>query len=273
MDGKSLRLARLLDPDSGRITIVPIDHGTTLGPVNGLENVSTIIRNLVQGGADAIVVHKGILSSIVRHDRELCQGRYLMHLSVSTSMGPDQTNKVLVSTVEEGVALGADGISMHVNLAVDSEASMIRDLGNVAGECMRWGMPLLAMVYPHTSPTLGYNIAHGARLAQELGADIIKIPYPATTKEAEEILDGVIVPVVFAGGSKSDDPTEILRMVSVAIKVGAAGVAVGRNIFQHDEPKLITKLISGLVHERMHLEECLVELNGKVHGELETAAS
>lgn len=256
MNGKQLRLNRLMHIASKRFCIVPIDHGTTLGPITGLQDAVNTIGNIVAGGADALVLHKGLLSMAAQH-HELSKGKYLMHLSVSTALGPDANHKVIVGTVEEAVKLGADGISIHVNIGTESEREMIKDFGNISAACLEWGMPLLAMMYckkdSHKDPG---QIAHAARLGQELGADIVKVDYPGTKEGMEEIVNGVQVPVVIAGGSKIS-PAELLGIIDDALKVGAAGVSIGRNIFQHEDQKFITGIIAKLVHGEWSLDECL----------------
>lgn len=257
MNGKQLRLNRLMHVESKRFCIVPIDHGTTLGPVTGLEDAVKTIANIVEGGADGLVMHKGLVSMAATHPG-LAKGRYWMHLSVSTVLGPDPNYKVLVGTVEEAVKLGADGISIHVNIGTESENEMIKDFGKISAACMEWGMPLLAMMYckkdAHKDPG---QIAHAARLGQELGADVVKVDYPGTAAGMERVVNGVQVPVVIAGGSKTDNPGELLGIINDAIQAGAAGVSIGRNIFQYKDQRLITEIIAKLVHGELQLQECL----------------
>lgn len=211
-----------------------------------------------------MILHKGLLQLVARRPA-LARGRYLLHLSVSTTLGPDKNFKVLVSSVEEALKYGADGVSIHVNLGTDREPDMLKDCGAVARLCMEWGMPFLAMVYPQKPGNQSVQIAHAARLGQELGADIVKVPYPGSLEDAEMVLRGVQIPLVFAGGGKSDHPEEIFYMVRDALSVGAAGLAIGRNVFQHDHPKLFTYLLSRLVHGNWDVEQCvnkLLDLNG-----------
>ena len=256
MNGRQLRLNRLMDVDSKRFCIVPIDHGTTLGPISGLEDAVKTITNIVEGGADGLVMHKGLLSMVAPHPG-LAKGHYWMHLSVSTVLGPDPNYKVLVGSVEEAVKLGADGISIHVNIGTESETEMIKDFGKISRACLEWGMPLLAMMYSKKDANKDVEqIAHAARLGQELGADVVKVDYPGTVEGMEKVVNGVQVPVVIAGGSKSG-AADLLRIIADAMKAGAAGVSIGRNIFQHEDQKLITEVIAKLVHGDWSLVECL----------------
>ena len=175
MYGKSLRLERLLHSRDEKVCMVPMDHGTTLGPIEGIRDYISTIDQVIEGGADAVILHKGLLKEAIQHER-LLKGKYLMHLSVSTILGSDPGTKVIVGSVEEGVQLGAEGISMHVNLGCDTEGQMIKDLGKVSEECFKWGMPLLAMMYVQTCSKEWDDdkMIHAVRLAEELGADMAK---------------------------------------------------------------------------------------------------
>jgi fructose-bisphosphate aldolase/2-amino-3,7-dideoxy-D-threo-hept-6-ulosonate synthase len=117
---------------------------------------------------------------------------------------------------------------------------------------MEWGIPLLAMMY-----TRGPNIKneydvklvkHAARVGAELGADIVKVPYTGSPESFREVVEGCFVPVVIAGGEKMDTDEEVLRMVEGAIRVGGAGVSIGRNVFQNEDPARMVKEISKIVH-------------------------
>lgn len=259
MYGKELRLRRLFHLRSDKTVIVPIDHGTTNGPLEGIKDYLSTIKGLVTGGADAVIMHKGLLRMITRYP-ELAKGRYILHLSVSTIVGPDPSFKVLVSSVEEAIKLGADGVSVHINLGTVHENDMIKDLGKIARACMEWGMPLLAMVYTCKSGEKSTYIAHAARLAEELGADIVKVEYPGKMKEMESIVKSVQIPVIVAGGVKTDNYVKLLEMVNDVLAAGAAGVAFGRNIFQYRQPELITNIISKLVHGEWQLQECICKI-------------
>ena len=171
--------------------IVPMDHGTTLGPIHGIDDYFKTIRLINKAGPNAIVLHKGLLIR-VSQDEELACGNYIMHLSVSTVLSKDPQYKVLVSSVEEAVKLGALGVSIHINFGVDAEADMIKDLGTVSKTCLEWGMPLLAMVYSFKEDNNLDHMIHAARIAEELGADIVKIAYPGTQQKTKEIIDKII---------------------------------------------------------------------------------
>ncbi|NLR57690.1 deoxyribose-phosphate aldolase [Chitinophaga polysaccharea] len=260
MNGKSLRLNHVFRSDGKKTCIVPIDHGTTLGPIPGLKNSTRIIGQLIDGGADAIVLHKGILAHVL-DEPELVRGTYLLHLSASTCLGSSQSYKVMVGSVEEGLRMGASGISIHVNLGTAEEPEMLKEFGRIATDCYHWGMPLLAMMYVDNCKHDTRKIAHAARLAQEIGADIVKIDYPGSGEKLHEVIQGVQIPVLIAGGSKSDSPADILMMVHHAMLAGASGVSIGRNIFQHNNPRVMTQMVGNLVHHGWQIEECIEKMN------------
>lgn len=237
---------------NGRTVIIPMDHGVSSGPIKGLENMQELVDKVSKGGADAIVVHKGIAKHI-----EVKGPGLIVHLSASTSLG-EPLRKVLVGSVEEAVSYGADAVSVHVNIGAPTEPEMLKDLGKVSGECAKAGVPLLAMMYHRghdvKEPKDAKNIAHVARVGYELGADIIKCPFTENFSLVTSVVD---VPVVIAGGAKSGNPEDVLRQVKESIEQGGAGVSIGRNAFQAKEPGKMVRAISAIVHGNKSVEEAL----------------
>lgn len=259
MVGKLIRLERIMNRETGRTVIVPMDHGVTVGPIEGLIDMKTTVNQVATGGANAIVIHKGLVEG--GHRRRGKDVGLIIHLSGSTSLSPFPNAKTLVCTVEEAVKLGADALSIHVNIGNGTEREMLADLGWVAREARDWGMPLLAMMYPRGEkikdeydPTV---IAHVARLGAELGADIIKVSYTGSVETFRKVVAGCPVPIVIAGGPKMSSDRDILEMVKGSIEAGGAGVSMGRNVFQHRDPSRMVGAISLLVHENSSVDEAL----------------
>lgn len=259
MIGKMIRLERIMNRDTGRTVIIPMDHGVTVGPIPGLIDMKTTVNQVASGGANAIVIHKGLVEG--GHRRRGRDVGLVIHLSGSTALSPFPNAKTLVCTVEEAIKLGADAVSIHINIGNGSEKEMLADLGRVAREAGEWGMPLLAMMYPRGERIKDeYDsqvIKHVARLGAELGADIIKVSYTGSVESFREVVTGCPVPVVIAGGPKMSSDREILEMVKGAIEAGGAGVSIGRNVFQHREPSRMVGAISLLVHENAGVQEAL----------------
>ena len=259
MVGKQIRLERILNRDTGRTVIVPMDHGVTVGPIEGLIDMKTTVNAVAAGGANAIVIHKGLVAS--GHRRRGKDVGLIIHLSGSTALSPYPNAKTLVCTVEEAIKLGADALSIHVNVGNGTEREMLSDLGRVSREARDWGMPLLAMMYPRGEKIKDeYDpqvIMHVARLGAELGADIVKVSYTGSVESFRKVVSGCPVPVVIAGGPKMNSDRDILEMVQGAIEAGGAGVSIGRNVFQHRDPSRMVGAISLLVHENSGVDEAL----------------
>jgi class I fructose-bisphosphate aldolase len=259
MVGKLIRLERIMNRETGRTVIVPMDHGVTVGPIEGLIDMKTTVNQVATGGANAIVIHKGLVEG--GHRRRGKDVGLIIHLSGSTSLSPFPNAKTLVCTVEEAIKLGADALSIHVNVGNGTEREMLADLGWVAREARDWGMPLLAMMYPRGERIKDeYDpkvIAHVARLGAELGADIIKVSYTGSVESFRTVVAGCPVPVVIAGGPKMSSDKDILEMVKGSIEAGGAGVSIGRNVFQHRDPSRMVGAISLLVHENASVTEAL----------------
>lgn len=259
MIGKKIRIERILNRKTGRTVIAPMDHGISVGPIKGIINMPETIDKIARGGADAVLMHKGIVATGHRgygHDIGL-----IIHLSASTSLSPSSDRKVLVTSVEKALNLGADAVSVHVNVGSSYEGEMLSNLGKTAEKCAEWGMPLIAMMYPR-----GENIEdehdvevvkHAARAGTELGADIIKTNYTGDPDSFKEVVEGAIVPVVIAGGPKINTDRDLLEMVRESIDVGGAGVAFGRNFFQSKYPEKITKAVAKIVHNDYDVDEAM----------------
>ncbi len=260
--GKRIRLERIVDRNSGRSVVVPMDHGVTVGPIYGLTDMKQAVNAIAEGGANAVLVHKGIV--IAGHRGYGKDIGLILHLSASTMLGPDPLDKVMVATVEEAIKMGADAVSMHVNVGAETEAGMLEALGETAMVCEEWGMPLLAMMYPRGEKVKSEHdvevVKHVARVGAELGADVIKTNYTGNPDTFKDVIDSCPVPVIIAGGPKTDTDEDVLKMVEDAISVGAAGVSIGRNVFQHKNPKDMTIAISKVVHEGVSAEEAMAEL-------------
>ncbi|MZP30859.1 fructose-bisphosphate aldolase [Heliobacterium undosum] len=267
MTGKEIRLNRLFAP-SGQLLAVPLDHGVSLGPVDGLTEIRPMVKAVADGGADAVIVHKGLARQIAG---VLSSGQcdLIVHLSASTSLSPEPNRKELVSSVEHAVRLGATAVSVHVNLGATSENAMLEDLGQVADACELWGMPLLAMMYVRDGNQASeydpVKVAHAARVAEELGADIVKVNYTGSPESFMRVTGGVHIPVIIAGGAKTNTTGELLNMVYAAQLAGSLGIAIGRNIFLHARPRQLTAAIRRILDGEVDAFQ-LAELASTVDG-------
>jgi class I fructose-bisphosphate aldolase len=268
MIGKQIRLERILHRETGRTVIVPMDHGVSVGPIEGIIDMKDSVNQVAVGGANAIVIHKGLVGT--GHRRRGKDVGLIIHLSASTNLSPFPNAKTLVCSVEEAIKLGADAVSIHVNIGDGMEREMLSDFGVVAREARDWGMPLLAMIYPRGEKIKDeYEpgvLKHAARLGAELGADIVKVSYTGSVDTFREVVAGCPVPVVIAGGPKMTSDRDILEMVKGSIEAGGAGVSIGRNVFQHRDPTGIIGAMSMLVHEESSIDEALSFLQTSLPG-------
>ncbi|MBL0699355.1 MAG: class I fructose-bisphosphate aldolase family protein [Desulfosarcina sp.] len=257
--GKQIRMERILNRNTGRTVIVPMDHGLSVGPIPGVIDMKDAVRKVAEGGANAIVEHKGLVKA--GHRGEGNDIGLIIHLSGSTSLSPFPNSKSLVCSVEEAVKLGADAVSIHVNIGDDNEKDMLKDFGLVSYEARTWGMPLLAMIYPRGEKIKDeYDVQlvkHAARVGDEMGADIVKVSYTGSPESFREVVAGCSVPVVIAGGEKMDSDQAILEMVKGSIDAGGSGVSIGRNVFQHKDPTRMVRAISLIVNENGTVDEAL----------------
>jgi len=257
MIGKQIRMERIIDRNTSRTVIVPMDHGVSSGPIYGITDLRDAIEQVVRGGANAIVEHKGMVGA--GHRRSGKDVGLIIHLSASTSLSPYPNTKTLVCTVEEALRLGADAVSIHVNIGDEMERQMLSDFGMVSSRAREWGIPLLAMIYPRGEKIANeYDpgvLKHAARLGAELGADIVKISYSGSVESFREVIAGCRVPVVIAGGEKMESDKQILETVRGSIDAGGSGVSIGRNIFQHQDPTRMVGAISMIVHEEATVEQ------------------
>jgi fructose-bisphosphate aldolase/2-amino-3,7-dideoxy-D-threo-hept-6-ulosonate synthase len=253
--GKKRRLRRIFRADN-KTVIVPMDHGVTIGPIKGLTNMQNIIDKLLLGDADAVVINRGIAKTVDTGNAGL-----IIHLSGITARCPEPNNKVQICSVADAIRLGADAVSVHVNMGAKNEAQMIETMGKIACECDDYGMPLLAMMYPRgpniKDPHAVDVVAHAARLGAELGADIIKTNYTGDVDSFKEVVDSCPVPVIIAGGPVMDTSKDVLQLVSDAISAGGAGLSIGRNVFQHQDPAKIVKALSAIVHNGATVSEAM----------------
>ena len=257
--GKKVRLERIINREDHRTIIVPMDHGVTIGAVDGLVDMREAVNDMAIGGADAVLMHKGLIRCSHRSAGK--DVGLIVHLSASTMLTPNANTKTLVGTVEEGIKHGADAVSVHVNLGDPNERLMLADLGKVAAACDDWHMPLLAMMYAR-GPEIANSfdpkvVAHCARVGVELGADIVKVSYTGDMDSFADVVSGCCVPVVIAGGERMDSTRQVLQMVHDSIKAGGAGVSMGRNVFQHPRRIELMRALRAIVHDNADVDHAL----------------
>jgi DhnA family fructose-bisphosphate aldolase class Ia len=246
--GTAIRLRRLFPQPARRLFSVPLDHSVSMGPIDGLEATAPLAEVLQGAGADLLIVTKGA----VREIAPVLRPPTLLgiHLSASTSLGPAANRKVLTGTAAEAASLGADVVSVQVNFGIPEEGEMLHDLGVVSDGCRAAGIPLLCMAYvkkPTGAPT-PEEIRHACRAAADLGADVVKTSHPGTPEELRRLTQTTPVPVLLGGGTKIEDDATFLRQVREIVDAGAAGICIGRNLFQRRPLLPLATEVARLLH-------------------------
>ncbi|EMA55618.1 2-amino-3,7-dideoxy-D-threo-hept-6-ulosonate synthase [Halococcus salifodinae] len=252
--GVTARLDRI--GTDGRIVNVPMDHGITLGAVDGLRRIEATIDAVTRGGADSVLTQKGIAPRV--HPNKNGAG-YIVHLNASTTTGPDTNDKRLTGTVTEAIRAGADAVSLHVNVGSDSEPQQLEQLAQVTRTAAEYGMPVLAMTYargPGVDESDPERLAHAVRLAEEAGADVAKTAYSGDAASYERVTEATSLPVIMAGGDPEGNEAT-LENVRGAMDAGAAGVSIGRTVFQHDDPEAMTRAVTAVVHDDRSVDDAL----------------
>lgn len=247
----------------GRAVIIALDHGLIDGPCEGFEDPGRTISQVIDGGADAILTSYGIAT---RFSTELSRvGLILRGDGAATNLGTpsDGSASSLFFTVEEALRVGADAMVVTAMPGCEKEESTLANLSRMTREAHKWGLPVLGEMVPggFNGPpeTRGTDaVAIAARLGAELGADFIKAPY---TEDFQEVTSKTFAPVVILGGSKGDEHA-MLSNIADAIAAGAAGVAIGRNVFQCANPTAMTAAIVAIVHGGASADEAFTIASG-----------
>lgn len=255
------RTRRLFKRPAGRTFVVPMDHGISMGPVPGLYDMGQTVEQMAGTGVSAVVVHKGLVRSIAPCLSKSPDLGLIVHLCASGPQAPDPNEKGLVCTVQEALALGADAVSVHINIGAVTEGQMLRDAAEVAEQCHALRVPLLAMVYAR-GPRLRVQFsetfnAHCARIGYEIGADFVKVQYTGSRDSFARVVRSVPIPVVIAGGPKMNSDREVLELVWESLEAGGAGLSIGRNVFGADNVPRLCRALAGIVFDGLGVADAV----------------
>lgn len=245
----AVRRLRRLGSSGRRFFLVALDHGLPAGPLVGIERPAELVRRLGGAPYTGVIVNPGIVHHVAAGlppDRAL-----VIHLSGGTLLSPRTTSKVLISSAECAVALGADAVSVQVNFGDGTEDRMLSDAGRVVDAAHGLGTPVLGMAHSSSlagvSSTEAGSAAHAARAMAELGADLVQVSYAGSSEGFRQIVHGCPAPVLVAGGPGTTSETRWLEFLGEAIGSGAAGVSVGRILFQAAEPERLAERIAAVL--------------------------
>ena len=266
MTGLEYRMKRIIKPDTQRSLVVAVDHGYALGPMTGIEDIAGTISILdATERVDAWLLTKGIF----RHafNPAGTPGVILRSSGGATITGPDLSNEGLVTSVEEGLSLGADAMAVSAFIGSENERETLIGLSRTADNCHRWNVPLLGVI--GLGKALGDKkndpnyLALSARVAVEHGADMIKTYY--TELGFEDVVAGCPVPILIAGGPQCETDLDTLEMIHKALQSGARGIIMGRNIWQSRHPAALLNAVWHLIHKNSSVQEAQDILYHLIH--------
>lgn len=234
-------------PD-GRGVVLAFDHGLEHGPLayKGTDlSPERIIRLAGEGGADAVLLHKGMVREKIPRDTAL-----IIKLTGKSALSPVETQSV-VSDVENAVALGADAVAATIYFCVENEPAMLAQFRRVWSAARAYGLPVIAFAYPRVPEKRRYEekfVLPATRAAAELGADIVKTYYTGGGESWARVVGSAGAPVLAAGGKMKEREAEVLGMVREIMSAGGAGIAVGRNVWQRPDGAALLRKIVAIVH-------------------------
>jgi len=224
--GVDRRRSRIEGRD-GRTLLLAIDHGLPAGPIPGIERPAELLRRMRSVPFSGLVVNAGLVPCVSKDIPP--EWGLVVHLSAGTLLGSRPTSKVLSSTVEQAISIGADMVSIHVSFGAREEDRMIADAGRVTDAAQSFGVPVLIMA------------------AAEIGASIIQTNFAGSADGVRTIIRGCPVPVVMAGGPRTVSEDAFLESLRESVRAGAAGIAVGRQVFQAPDPAAAAHRIAEVV--------------------------
>ncbi|MBE7559104.1 fructose-bisphosphate aldolase [bacterium] len=258
--GKKLRGRRLWK--NGRTVVVPLDHPLYFGPLPGVEDPVALVRTAAEAGADAVLVSPGTLELVADVLGDMA---VLLRIDgTHTRLGQHLERIDLISSVEEAARMGVEAVALNIYVGADNEDALLAKLARVAQDCRQYGLllvgemipaPLLAAHYGReraelTDETKTEYIALAARVGAEIGADVLKLNYSGSRDSFASIVRKATRPILVAGGIKSGDDQEFLQSVREAMRAGAAGVCIGRNVWQRPDVSAMIGALSAIVHDQ-----------------------
>ncbi len=273
MYGKKIRMSRLIDPHYGRGVIIPYAHGLLQGPIPGLENINEINKYLDifrNSRATGIILSPGYLKYSIDYLIGKCVPSLIIVVDwtnmIKTYRGVnpyDEIRTVLYSSVEQAVNYGVDAIMSYLTFGFEDpgmEAEEIKKNGILVKECEKFGIPLI--IEPAEAKFKDKSIFYdcerlkiNARIAAEIGADIVKSHYTGDVESFSDVVDSCAAPIMIAGGPKSGNFEDTLEMIRNAVSAGAAGTVVGRKFFQFGDVKGNLEKVCGLVFDEIPVKD------------------
>ncbi len=257
--GMKNRLSKIIKPKDSRTVMLAVDHGYFMGPTTGLEQIDKSIVPLIPY-ADTLMLTRGALRNYIPPETDV---PIVLRVSGGTSiLNKELLHEGIIASMEDAIRLNVAGVAFSIMVGAEFERDTLLAFTELIDECEAYGFPVIAVT------AIGKDMVRDARymglasrIAAELGAHIVKTYY---VEGFEKVVETCPVPVVIAGGKKTDELTA-LETAHNAIQAGAVGVDMGRNIFQADDPVAMIQAVRAVVHENATPEEAF-QLLGKKRG-------
>jgi DhnA family fructose-bisphosphate aldolase class Ia len=242
----------------GKTLIVAMDGAGTLGPVSGMRCPERTLESVVRGGADAVLATYGLIET---YGRLMDSVGLILRCDGGVSTVEDNTKWKMLFGAEDALRLGADAVACNCFPRSTGEGITLEYLAKLVSAAAPWGLPVLAEALSggftdDDRHRTAEAIAFATRAASELGASFIKTAYTGSYDSFAEVVDSSYLPIVVLGGAATDEEL-FLRRIADAMRAGASGVAVGRQIWQHRNPEAMTRALSAVVHEQLPVEEAV----------------
>ena len=264
MLGKAVRMSRLVNEKSDKMMAITVDHSISRGIMEGLIDIQGTIDKIIAGGPNAITMTKGIA--------ELCfpkhAGKCSLLLKCSSYSPVQPTSDAVFGDAEEGVRMGADGVSIGAMMLGKYQDEQIKEIGKLSKQCMSLGMPLVAHMYPKGESvkpedmTKWENIAYCVRAGAELGVDIIKTTYTGDPNSMAKVVKSCPARVAIQGGSECHTIEDYMNMTYDAInKANVGGVVFGRFVWSYKDVTSLIKALATIIHKKASVKEALEMLH------------
>lgn len=260
------RMNHILQPD-GKTFIMAMDHGANFNVLPAMKNTGKLIKDIASAGADAFLSTVGMADKFA--ESFLGKGIILRIDGGVSFLGDRSKPMQIVATAEDALRLGADSVITMGFPGSKFENEVLSNLSRVIMDCHKWGLPVTSEALPRgfepaEDSRTPENITFACRQSVELGADIIKTNYTGDQDSFRELVESVYAPVVILGGAKKVPEEQLLGEIKDALDAGAAGIAMGRNIWGHENPARYASAITKLIHEGCSVDAALKELNTKI---------
>jgi putative autoinducer-2 (AI-2) aldolase len=248
--GMKNRMSKIIRQQDGRCVMLAVDHGYFVGPTEGLEIPNRTIKPLLPY-ADSLMVTRGILRTSINPSTDV---PIVLRVSGGTSIvGEDLSNETIITSIEEAIKLNASCLAISIFVGSKYEHQTLASLSRLVDEGEKYGIPVLAVTAVGKDMIRDARyLALACRVAAEQGAHIVKTYY---CDNFESVVEGCPVPLIIAGGKKLPNEIDALKLTYDAIEHGAAGVDMGRNIWQSSYAVAMIKSVRSIVHNNLDLRE------------------